>query len=215
MEDLKQKTIRGGIARLCGQALDFVLRIASLIILARLLDPKDFGLVSMVTVVTSFYGLSLSGLAAPIIQSSSITDEQLSTLFWINMLIGTVLALLCVLTAPVLASFYGDQRLFWVTATIAVGFVFSAAEMQHSALLQRQLRFVALSLIEALRLTASTTIAVGMALAGFGYWALVASLVLSPLIGAVCLWTITRWIPNSRAAYIRSVLCCTLAAQSV
>ena len=83
-----------------------------------------------------------------------------------------------------------------MTATIAVGFVFSAAEMQHSALLQRQLRFVALSLIEALRLTASTTIAVGMALAGFGYWALVASLVLSPLIGAVCLWTITRWIPG-------------------
>ena len=107
MEDLKQKTIRGGIARLCGQALDFVLRIASLIILARLLDPKDFGLVSMVTVVTSFYGLSLSGLAAPIIQSASITDEQLSTLFWINMLIGTALALLCVLTAPFTQVFMG------------------------------------------------------------------------------------------------------------
>jgi|SRR6516165_10738880 hypothetical protein len=64
MEDLKQKTIRGGIARLCDQAVDFVLRIASLIVLARLPDPKDFGLVSMVTVVTSLYGLFSFGFGS-------------------------------------------------------------------------------------------------------------------------------------------------------
>ena len=53
MRDLKQKALRGGVARLCGQAINFALRIGFLVLLARLLDPKDFGLVAMVTAVTS------------------------------------------------------------------------------------------------------------------------------------------------------------------
>jgi hypothetical protein len=58
MDNLKARTIRGGFAKLCGQAANFVLRIVSMAILAPLLDPGDFGLVAMATVVAGFYGLS-------------------------------------------------------------------------------------------------------------------------------------------------------------
>jgi O-antigen/teichoic acid export membrane protein len=208
MQDMKRRAVRGIIAKLCGQGLDFVVRIISLVILARLLSPQDFGLVAMVTAFTSLYGVFMAGFSMATIQKASITNEQLSTLFWVGMLSGTVLALLCAIAAPVLATFYGDQRLFWVTVTIAGGFVFSAAELQHSAILQRQLRFATLAAIEALRLAVSTGVAVGMALAGFQYWALVASLVVAPLVGVVCLWTSTRWIPARprRVTEIRSML---------
>ena len=122
-----------------------------MVVLARLLDPEDFGLVAMVAVVTGIYGLFTSaGLSSATVQKATITDEQISTLFWINMLIGTILAFLCVATAPVLVAFYREPRLFWVTVAMAAGFLFNAAGVQHFALLQRQLRYVALTVIETL-----------------------------------------------------------------
>ena len=57
MKDLKEKTIRGGFARLAAQAANFLLRLGSLMVLARLLDPKDFGLVGMVTAFTGVLSL--------------------------------------------------------------------------------------------------------------------------------------------------------------
>ena len=89
MEDLKGRTIRGGFAKLCGQAVLLVFRLGFLVIMARLLDPEDFGLVAMVTVVTGFYDIFTSaGLSAAAIQKATVTDEQISTLFWINILGG-------------------------------------------------------------------------------------------------------------------------------
>src|SRR5262245_21347620 len=103
MEDMRQKAIRGVIAKLCGQVVDFVLRIASLVILARLLSPQDFGLVAMVTAFTSLYGVFMVGFSMATTQKASITDEQTSALFWIGILTGSILALFCVLIAPILA----------------------------------------------------------------------------------------------------------------
>ena len=72
MQDLKGKTIRGGLARVCAQGASFLLRIGSLILLARLLDPKDFGLVGMVTVFTGVLGLFRDfGLSAAAVQRSA------------------------------------------------------------------------------------------------------------------------------------------------
>ena len=121
MKNLKQMTIRGGFAKLCGEAVGFMLRMASVVILARLLDPKDFGLVAMVTAITGAYGIFTSaGLSTATIQKPTITDEQISTLFWINILVGTALALLCLLTAPMLVRFYDEPRLFWITVIAAI-----------------------------------------------------------------------------------------------
>src|SRR6266436_3345111 len=112
MEGLKQRTIRGGLAKLVGQAINFILRILFLIVMARLLDPEDFGLVAMVTAVTGFYGIfSTVGLSSATIQKAIVTDEQISTLFWVNMLVGTLLACLCVVTGPVLVRFFNEPRL--------------------------------------------------------------------------------------------------------
>lgn len=209
MKDLKQRTIRGGLARLCGQAADFVLRFASLIVMARLLEPADFGLVAMVTAITGFYALFVSaGLSAPTIQAPSITDQQLSTLFWINILVGTILAVLCLITAPILVKFYGEPRLFWVTVTIATGFIINAAAVQHSAILQRHMRHITLTVIETLSQLAAVLVGVILAVRGFGYWAIVAATTTSPVVYAIGVWGATRWIPGppQRGVQIRPML---------
>src|ERR1700757_4068521 len=95
MQDLKGKTIRGGLARLCSQGASFLLRVGSLMVLARLLDPKDFGLVGMVTAFTGVLSLFRDfGLSSATVQRVEVTNEQVSTLFWINSLVGVSLWIL-------------------------------------------------------------------------------------------------------------------------
>jgi PST family polysaccharide transporter len=197
MKDLKERTLRGGIAKICAQGASFILRVGSLMVLARLLDPKDFGLVGMVTAVTGVFGLFKdAGLSMATVQRATITNEQVSTLFWINMLVGMILGLVSLAIAPVLASFYHEPRLFWVTAALAAGFLFNAAGVQHSALLQRQMNFTSLAVIEIISLLVSIGVGIGLAIGGYGYWALVGMAVISPAISSACLWSIATWVPG-------------------
>ena len=195
--DLKHQTIRGGFAKVCAQAASFLLRIGSLMVLARLLNPIDFGLVGMVTAVIGVLNLFRDfGLSTASVQRQSITEEQLSTLFWINILVGTILTLLSVGVAPYVARFYHEPRLFWVTVVLALGFLVNAAGVQHGALLQREMRFTALSVIDILSLVISTVVGITMAHRGAGYWALVGMTLVGPLVTVIALWVCTAWIPG-------------------
>lgn len=95
---------------------------------ARLLSPKDFGPVGM---VTGFIGvLSFMrdfGLSFAAVQRTTISDEQSWTLSWVNILIGVLLWLIAVVMAPAIAVFYSEARLFGVTAVMALGFLFNVA----------------------------------------------------------------------------------------
>src|SRR5436853_2328518 len=126
MKDLKEKTIRGGSARVAALATNFLLRVGSLAILARVLDPKDFGLVGMVTAFTGVLSLFRDfGLSSAAIQRAHVSHEEASTLFWINVVVGIVLGGLALVLAPAVAAFYREPRLIGVTAALAAGFVFN------------------------------------------------------------------------------------------
>lgn len=209
MEDLRQRTVRGGLARICAQGANFVLRAGSLMVLARLLGPTEFGLVGMVTAFTGvMYLFRDFGLSAAAIQRPVVTDEEISTLFWINMGVGLLLGGLAVALAPAIAAFYREPRLFGVAAVLAAGFAFNAAGVQHQAILQRQLRFTALAVINTTSLVIGTVLAIVVAVAGYGYWALVALTVSLPLTTTVLLWLSTAWVPGMphRGAGIRSMM---------
>jgi O-antigen/teichoic acid export membrane protein len=209
MRDLKQKTIQGGLARLCAQGANFSLRLGSLMVLARLLGPKDFGLVGMVTAFTGVLSLFRDfGLSSAAIQRTTVTDEQFSTLFWINIAVGALLGVVAVALAPAIAALYHEPRLLPVTVVLAAGFLFNAAGIQHSVLLQRQMRFTAMSVISVVSLIVGTAIAIAGAKAGYGYWALVAMTVTLPLIATIGFWLTTGWVPGRphRRAGIRSMM---------
>ncbi len=209
MKDLKHKTIRGGAAKVLAQVANLVLRTGSLMILARLLDPKDFGLVGMVTAVINVFMVFRDfGLSAAAVQRMNVTEEQASTLFWINLLFGAGLGLLAVAMAPLVVAFYHEQRLLGVTAVLATAFLFNAAGVQHSSMLERQMRFVTLSVIDLVSLFVSTAVGIGMALRGFGYWSLVATTTVTPIIYTIGVWLTTAWVPGRprRQSGIRSML---------
>src|SRR5215831_12733223 len=197
MKDLKHKVIRGGFAKALAQGANLVLRMGSLMVLARLLAPRDFGLVGMVTAFTGVLNLFRDfGLSSATVQRGDVTEEQISTLFWINVLVGLILGGLLMCMAHFLALFYHEPRLLWVSIVLGTSFIFNGAGVQHTALLERQMRFTALATIDTIALLSSITIGIIMAVTGFGYWALVAAAVSMPLITTSCLWLVTRWIPG-------------------
>jgi len=209
MNDLKQKTVRGGLARICAQAADFILRLFSLMVLARLLSPKDFGLVAMVTAFTGVLVLFRDfGLSVAAVQRSNVTEEQISTLFWINVGVGASLAVLTAAIAPFIAAFYHEPRLVGVASALALSFLLNALGIQHGALLQRQMRFTALAIISIISLIVSTAVGVGGALAGYGYWALVAMTLAQPLLITIGVWWASGWLPGRphRRVGIRSMM---------
>jgi O-antigen/teichoic acid export membrane protein len=209
VSSLRERTIRGGFAKLFAQVANFILRLGSLVVLARLLRPQDFGLVGMVTAFTGVLNLFRDfGLSSAAIQRGNVTRAQSSTLFWINMGVGIVLGLLTLAMAPALAAFYREPRLVAVTSAIATAFIFNAAGVQHTVLLQRELRFAALAVINTISLVLATALAVGSAALGFGYWALVVMTIALPFLNTIGCWLTTAWIPGrpQRLVGIRSML---------
>ena len=195
--------------RLFAQGASFLLRIVSLMILARLLQPNDFGLVGMVTAITGVLTLFRDfGLSAATVQRADVTDEQTSTLFWLNAVVGAVLTVLALVAAPAIGAFYREPRLVGVTTIVAGGFFFNGLGVQHSALLQRQMRFSALAFIDLVSLLVSTLLAIFVAKAGYGYWALAWMTLSAPVISTIGLWLAARWTPGlpKRNAGIRSML---------
>jgi O-antigen/teichoic acid export membrane protein len=207
--DLKQRTARGAVVSMLGQVATFVLRMGSMVVLARLLTPNDFGLVGMVTACTGFLGLFRdAGLSMATIQRVSISRAQTSTLFWINVVVGVILATLCAVIAPILTRFYNEPRLFWVTIVVGGGFLFNGATAQHRAMLQRNMRFAVLTVVDMVALVLSIVLSIAMAVAGLGYWALVGMTVALPAASLFGVLVASGWIPGrpERGTGVRSML---------
>ncbi len=197
MEDLRNKTFRAGIASITGRSAIILIRIISIIILGRLLTPNDYGLTAM---VTSFTGLltvfSGSGLSQAAIQDPSLTEERASAMFWVNVALGGALMLLCLALAPIVGAFYHEPQLVLATSVVAIAFLFAGAGVQHRVLLTRQMRFGASVSIDVVAAAIGTAIAVGMALTGWHYWALISALITVPIVTTVGMWLTTRWVPG-------------------
>ena len=110
MSELTETVLRSGLARVSAQAANFAVRIGSIVVFARLLSPKDFGFVGMVTAITGMLSLLRDfGLSSATVQRSHVTEEQLSSLFWFNLLFGAILGLGVIALAPMVARGSSDE----------------------------------------------------------------------------------------------------------
>lgn len=207
--DLKKRSVRGGAVTIIAQAGKFILKFASMAVLARLLTPEDYGLIGMATVVTGFveYFKDL-GLSAATVQRSKINHQQVSTLFWINFGVGCLMAIIVALLAPAIAHFYREPRLQAVTVGLAANFIFSGLTVQHQALLRRQMQFTNLAKIEILAMAVGVCTAITAGYYGLNYWALVLMLIATAITNAIGVWIACGWRPGmpSRNAQVGSML---------
>ncbi len=196
-EDLKRRSARGAAATGVNQAANFILRLGSTAVLARILTPHDYGLVGMTAVITGFVAIFKDvGLASATIQRAEISHSQVSMLFWINVLLGCAIAVILVAISPGVAALYGEPKLTGITCALAVPFVFGGLTIQHQALLRRQMRFDALAVIEIISLTAGIVIGIVMAWCGFGYWSLAGMGITTAVANAAGVWIAMPWRPS-------------------
>jgi PST family polysaccharide transporter len=167
-------------------------------VLARLLSPQDFGLQGMVFAVMGFLALFQgAGLGMATVQRLEVTHGQNSTLFWINVAIGIILAALCVALAPFMVTFYNEPRLYWVAVVSGATFLLNGLAAQHGSLLQRGMRFMTQAKIALLSLTVSSGAGIVMALLGCHYWSLVWMAITGSIVSTVGVWLAVPWIPGA------------------
>ncbi|WP_158265607.1 lipopolysaccharide biosynthesis protein [Blastopirellula marina] len=208
-KNLGKSAVRGGAITIATQGFRFVMRTGSTAILARMLAPEDFGLISMVTVVVGFTEiLNNAGLAAATIQRKEITHAQVSTLFWANVAISSILTLIVAAMSPLISWFYQEPKLLNVTLVLSTSIFFGGLPIQHQALLRRTMEFGRLAIIHSVALFACVGIAIIMAWWGMGYWSLVAMTVAFSVVAAILSFLISGWMPNlpSRGSGAREML---------
>lgn len=195
--DLANKSVNSGLISLFSQGLQFVLSTLGTVILARLLTPDDYGLIGMVAVIIGLAVLLRdAGLSVSTVQQESITSQQISTLFWINLLISFILSLCVLASAPFLAKFYKRPELIGITAALSVTFIMSGFVIQHQALLRRHMRFGVLAGIRIIAQVVTIAVAVILAWFNWGYWALVVSTLTTALVTMVLTFFFCPWWPS-------------------
>lgn len=161
---------------------------ASMLVVARLLQPADFGIVGMAGVYLGLVQMvNELGLSSAIVQHNDITREEVSGLGGLAVIVGCSFAIISILLSRVIASFFGVQAVTYVVMVLSTTFVISSFQVVPKALLARDLRFRTLALLDTAKAMVSMSTMVVLALLGASYWSLVFSGVLAQIFSAVVL----------------------------
>lgn len=137
-----------------------------------------------------------AGLSSAAIQREELTEEHASTLFWINSVMGLALAVLTIALAPLIATFYDDDRLFMVAVVASLSFVFGGLAVQHQARLVRAMRFREKAFIDVSSMVVGIVATISMAWMGFEYMALAWMPVVTACSHLLLTWLTVRWRPR-------------------
>ena len=197
IDGLRHSAVKGAFVTSLAQVAKVIVQFGSVIVLSRLLSPADFGLLAM---VAPLYGLALIfqdlGLGHATVQSAQVTPAQSNALFWLNIAVGLCLAVPLIFGAPMVGWFYGDERVVALTRGFAVVIVIGALGAQHSALLNRSMRFRFLAALDTTAAFAGFLGAALLAAIFHTYWALFAAAAISATVSVVGAWIGTGFVPG-------------------
>jgi len=203
-ESLRRRAIHGTLVISAAQAVKLIVQFLSVIVLARLLTPTDFGHFAMIMPIAAFVMMLQDlGLSQAAQTSKELDDGQASALFWINTALSAALALLFAASAPLMAAFYKEPQLQTPIFALAATVLASGLAVQHFALLTRSMRFAALAWIDIASALCGFAVAVVIGLWAPSIWALVWSVIVSMAIGLIGAWMVSGWRPGRPASYAR------------
>ena len=197
LQGLKRKSVRGAALTLTTQGGNVVINLAGTAILARLLDPSDYGVLAMAMAVVGFAGLFRElGLSAAAIQKSGLTDEQQNNLFWINIAVGGFLTVVLAASSPLVGWFYGRPELRDVMLVLSNTFLINSIGTQSGAALVRQMRFGRQAIATLGGVASTLVVAVLLALAGWRFWSLVVGQLAGAMVTTSLLFTLSPFRPG-------------------
>jgi O-antigen/teichoic acid export membrane protein len=174
------------------QGVQFVVAI----ILARLLSPEEFGTIALLYLFVGIAGVFADGgFSSALVQKQDATHADESTVFWINLAMGALVASALWLVAPWIAAFFGYPVLVPLAGMLAISLFLNALGSIHLVLFSKRLEFRRPMMISVSAALTSGTVAILLADRGFGVWALAWQAVVSSLVSTLLFWTLSPWRP--------------------
>jgi O-antigen/teichoic acid export membrane protein len=171
---LKQKAINGVKWTTLSSAVNALLQLLQLMILARFLSVHDFGLMAILMVVIGFSQIFVDfGLSKAIVYKKDISAVQLSTLYWLNILFGLVIFSMILLFTNPIANFYHEPQLEQYISLVSITVIIQSFGLQYRALFQKELKFNLLAKIDILSAFISFVTAISLSFLGYGIYALI------------------------------------------
>ncbi len=180
-----------------GEILIFLTTFLFNIIMARLLTPKDFGIVGIAALVTQFANTIFSlGLGIALIQSPKINERQISTIFWINSALSLVAAVIIYILAFKIAIYFNTPKVYGVLKVLSITFLIGGISSVYESLLLKRLDFKKFNLIIFFSLLLGAIVGISGVLLGFGYWGLVLNVLFFPFFKMLFYFKYTNWSPK-------------------
>ena len=193
---LKQKTVSGLIwsfvDTMAGQGITFVVGI----ILARLLSPREFGLIGMITVFIAVSESFInSGFSSALIRKKDCTDTDFSTVFFFNLAVGILFFLMLFFSAPAISSFFNEPELTAILQVLGIVLIIDSLTLIQRTILTKRIDFKLQAKISMIASIGSGVVSITMAFYGLGVWALVAQRIVKQGLNSLFLWLWNRWKP--------------------
>lgn len=194
---LRQAAVRSAGVTVVAQGAMFLLQIGSTMLLARLLTPDDFGIVTMVTTFSLLLmSFGQNGFNEATLLRDDLDHSLASNMFWILVGIGAMLAAGFAATGPLLAHFYHDPRVAPVASIMGIAIFLGNTSVIHLALLKRAMLFTQFSINDIVARSLSLFVSIVLAWTGWNYWALVAGAITYPLAASIGAWILCQWVPG-------------------
>jgi O-antigen/teichoic acid export membrane protein len=195
---LKQKTISAFLWSFFGQYVTQGVTFGVTLVLTRLLEPTDFGLLGMLSIFIAISNtLQNFGFNAALIQRSDVTSRDYSTVFYFNMGMSLLLYLILFLAAPWIAAFFDEPRLTLIARVYMLSLLINGFSLVQSTIFTRQINFKPPVIIRLISAIFSGSIGILMALNGFGVWSLVVQVLTSNFLYSLLVWFSSKWRPEA------------------
>lgn len=183
------------VEKILTQGIGFVISL----ILARLLNPSDYGLIAMLSVFISVADSIIdSGFSKALIQKQDRTEKDFSTVFYCNIVISLLCYVLLYICAPFIANIFKQPLLTQVTRIYGLCLIVYSLSLVQKTRLFISYNFRKVAIVSTASIIISGTIAVTMAFKGYGVWSLVVYYLMSGFISSILLWLIGHWYPKAQ-----------------
>lgn len=203
-EKLKKESISGFLWRafqnVSSQLVSFIIQI----VLARILLPEDFGVISLTTVFVQISSVFVqTGLTSSLVQKKEIDEYDKSSMFYLSIALGVILYLIAFFASPLIAHLYDEPLLIDILRVQSISLLFASFSSVSIALITRELRFKKTIFVGLIGYAFQGCVGIWMALNGFGVWSLVIGSVIYHAIYSIGMFIAGKWIPKLKFSFKR------------
>ena len=202
MTTLKEKTARGLMWGGMSNIIQQLLGVAFGIVLGRLLDPSDYGMIAMITIFSLIANeIQNSGFKPALTNLKSPSHDDFNSVFWFNITASLTLYAILFLCAPAIAAFYRKPELVPLCRYAFLGFVFASLGAAQNAYLFKHLMAREVGKAGIIAILVSNITGVTMAFMGYRYWALATQSILYIAVNSLLFWLYSPWRPTLKVTF--------------